>query len=91
MRRRSARRARERQANLDALVDRARDYADAGFPCDLWSFLQFMDRAAATADMGRAQAGAADVVRVLSMHASKGLEYPVVLCAGLGKAFNKRI
>ena len=81
---------RERQANLDALVDRARDYADAGFPCDLWSFLQFMDRAAATADMGRAQAGAADVVRVLSMHASKGLEYPVVLCAGLGKAFNKR-
>ena len=81
---------RERQANLDALLLRARDYADAGFPCDLWSFLQFMDRAAATADLGRAQPGAADVVRVLSMHASKGLEYPVVICAGLGQRFNKR-
>ena len=80
----------ERQANLDALIERARAYADAGFPLDLWSFLQYMDKAAATADMGRAQAGAADVVRVLSMHASKGLEYPVVFCAGLGQRFNRR-
>ena len=78
----------ERQANLDALIERARAYANAGFPLDLWSFLQYMDKAAATADMGRAQAGAADVVRVLSMHASKGLEYPVVVCAGLGQRFN---
>ncbi len=80
----------ERQANLDALIERARAYADAGFPLDLWSFLQYMDKAAATADMGCAQAGAADVVRVLSMHASKGLEFPVVFCAGLGQAFNRR-
>ncbi len=81
---------RERQGNLDALLIRARDYAAAGFPCDIWSFLQYMDRAAATADMGRAQAGAADVVRVLSMHAAKGLEYPVVICAGLGQRFNRQ-
>lgn len=80
----------ERQANLDALIERARAYADAGFPLDLWSFLQYMDKAAATADMGCAQAGAADVVRVLSMHASKGLEFPVVFCVGLGQDFNRR-
>ena len=80
----------ERQANLDALIERARAYADAGFPLDLWSFLQYMDKAAATAQLGCAQAGAADVVRVLSMHASKGLEFPVVFCAGLGQGFNRR-
>jgi len=80
---------RERQLNLDALLERARAYADGGFPLDLWSFLQFMDRAAATASMGEAQPGAADVVRVLSIHKSKGLEYPVVICADLGQAFNK--
>ncbi|HWR22384.1 MAG TPA: UvrD-helicase domain-containing protein [Feifaniaceae bacterium] len=79
----------ERQANLDALIERARAYADAGFPLDLWSFLQYMDKAAATAQLGCAQAGAADVVRVLSMHASKGLEFPVVFCAGLGQGFNR--
>ncbi len=79
----------ERQANLDALIGRARAYADAGFPLDLWSFLQYMDKAAATATLGCAQAGAADVVRVLSMHGSKGLEFPVVFCAGLGKDFNR--
>ncbi len=79
----------ERQANLDALIERARAYANAGFPLDLWSFLQYMDKAAATAQLGCAQAGAADVVRVLSMHASKGLEFPVVFCAGLGQGFNR--
>ena len=31
-----------------------------------------------------------DVVRIMSIHKSKGLEYPVVFVAGLGKRFNKR-
>lgn len=77
-----------RQANLDALIERARAYAVSGGACDLWSFLSFMDGAKSTADMGTAQVGAADVVRVLSMHGAKGLEFPVVICASLGKRFN---
>lgn len=77
----------ERQANLDALLDRAEEYAASGGANDLWSFLNYMDGAASSAHLGAAQAGAADVVRVLSMHAAKGLEYPVVFLAGLGRKF----
>lgn len=77
----------ERQANLDALLTRAEEYANSGGANDLWSFLNYMDGAASTAQLGAAQAGAADVVRVLSMHAAKGLEYPVVFLAGLGRRF----
>ena len=40
--------------------------------------------------MGAAQVGGADVVRVMSIHKSKGLEFPVVFLAGLGKGFNLR-
>ncbi|MDL2258444.1 helicase-exonuclease AddAB subunit AddA [Eubacteriales bacterium OttesenSCG-928-K08] len=78
----------ERQANLDALVARSLDYIHSGAAGDIWSFLRYMDDAADTAKMGAAQAGAADVVRVLSVHKSKGLEYPVVLLGGLNKKFN---
>ncbi len=77
---------RERQGNLDALLSRAEEYAAMGGATDLNSFLAHMEGAKSTADIGGAQAGAADVVRVLSMHKSKGLEYPVVLLAGLGKS-----
>ncbi len=79
----------ERQANLDALLKRARDYSENFGESDLWSFLQYMEDAESSVDIGPAQAGAADVVRVISMHAAKGLEFPVVICAGLGKGFNK--
>ncbi len=75
----------QRQANLDALLSRARANSAEG---GLSGFLRFMDHAKNNANLGRAQAGAADVVRILSMHGSKGLEYPVVFAAGLGKRFN---
>ena len=32
----------------------------------------------------------ADVVRIMSIHKSKGLEFPIVFVAGLSKKFNKR-
>lgn len=80
---------RERQANLDALLERARDYSENFGESDLWSFLQYMEEAESKVEIGPAQAGAADVVRVLSMHAAKGLEFPIVICAGLGKEFNR--
>lgn len=75
----------QRQANLDALLGRARTMSGQK---DLSGFLHFMDLAASNADLGRAQPGAADVVRILSMHSAKGLEYPVVILGGLGKLFN---
>ena len=42
-------------------------------------------------DFGEAGAGAApSTVRIMSIHKSKGLEYPVVFVAGLGKSFNQQ-
>lgn len=77
-----------RQGNLTALLERAEQWAQNGQ--GLGAFLRFMDRAKDTDRMGAAQVGGADVVRVMSIHKSKGLEFPVVFLAGLGKGFNLR-
>ncbi|MBD2844461.1 helicase-exonuclease AddAB subunit AddA [Paenibacillus sp. IB182496] len=80
----------QRQANLRALHDRARQYEATSFR-GLFRFLRFIDRMRENgSDLGTARAlgEQEDVVRILSIHKSKGLEYPVVFVAGLGKRFN---
>ncbi len=82
----------QRRANLLALHDRAREF-DRFERQGLSRFLRFIERLrAAGEDLGMAPAlsEAADVVRVMSIHASKGLEFPVVFVCGLGKAFNEQ-
>lgn len=80
----------QRQANLRALYDRARQYEQTSFR-GLFRFLRFVDRMQDRgSDLGTARAigEQEDVVRVMSIHKSKGLEYPVVFLAGMGKSFN---
>lgn len=80
----------QRQANLRALYDRARQYEATTFR-GLFRFLRFIDKFRASGhDLGAARALGEneDVVRVMSIHKSKGLEFPVVIVAGLGKQFN---
>ncbi|SDW88746.1 helicase-exonuclease AddAB subunit AddA [Paenibacillus sp. CF384] len=82
----------QRQANLRALHDRARQY-EATTLRGLFRFLRFIDRMRESGgDLGTARAlgEQEDVVRIMSIHKSKGLEFPVVFAAGLGKQFNKR-
>ncbi len=82
----------QRRANLLALHDRAREF-DRFERQGLSRFLRFIERLrAAGEDLGMAPAlsEAADVVRVMSIHASKGLEFPVVFACGLGKRFNEQ-
>ena len=82
----------QRRANLLALHDRAREF-DRFERQGLSRFLRFIERLrAAGEDLGMAPAlsEAADVVRVMSIHASKGLEFPVVFVCGLGKVFNEQ-
>ncbi len=82
----------QRQANLRALHDRARQY-EATTLRGLFRFLRFIDRMReGGGDLGTARAlgEQEDVVRIMSIHKSKGLEFPVVFIAGLGKAFNRR-
>ena len=76
-----------RKGNLDALIESAEAWSQNGH--GLAGFLRFMDRVRDTGRMGAAQVGGADVVRILSIHKSKGLEFPVVFLAGLNKQFNQ--
>ncbi|SDT36305.1 DNA helicase/exodeoxyribonuclease V, subunit A [Paenibacillaceae bacterium GAS479] len=82
----------QRQANLRALHDRARQF-EAGSARGLFRFLLYMDRMRENGgDLGAAGAlgEGEDVVRIMSIHKSKGLEFPVVFIAGLGKRFNQQ-
>ncbi|HEY3368143.1 MAG TPA: UvrD-helicase domain-containing protein [Symbiobacteriaceae bacterium] len=79
----------QRHANLLALYDRARQF-DQFARQGLFRFLRFIDRLKESdTDLGAAPAlgEGEDVVRVMSIHKSKGLEFPVVFVAALGKQF----
>lgn len=80
----------QRQANLRALHDRARQYEQTSFR-GLFRFLRFIERLQSERnDLGTARALGENenVVRIMSVHKSKGLEFPVVFVGGLGNKFN---
>lgn len=80
----------QRQANLRALYDRARQYEATSFR-GLFRFLRFIDRMRERGDdlgAARALGEQEDVVRIMTIHSSKGLEFPVVFVAGLARNFN---
>ncbi len=80
----------QRQANLRVLCDRARQFDSFGHH-GLFRFLRFIERLQESdGDLGAARAlgEQEDVVRVLSIHKAKGLEFPVVFVMDLGKRFN---
>ncbi|MBC8015958.1 MAG: helicase-exonuclease AddAB subunit AddA, partial [Sporomusaceae bacterium] len=79
-----------RQANLRALHDRARQYEVTNFR-GLFRFLRFLERMQGNGSdlaVARALGESEDVVRIMSIHKSKGLEFPVVFIADLGKNIN---
>lgn len=82
----------QRQANLRTLHDRALMYEKTSFR-GLFRFLRFIDRMRSRGDdLGEAKSIGEkdDVVRLVTIHSSKGLEYPVVFVAGLGRSFNQK-
>lgn len=82
----------QRQANLRALHHRAQQYEATTFR-GLFLFLRFIERIREGGrDLGAARALSEreNVVRIMSIHKSKGLEFPVVFLAGLGNRFNFR-
>ncbi len=82
----------QRQANLRALYDRARQYESTSLR-GLFRFLRFIERMRDSGgDLGTARAlgEQEDVVRIMTIHKSKGLEFPVVFVAGLNKSFNRQ-
>lgn len=79
-----------RQANLKILFQRAKQYESTSFK-GLFNFINFINKLRrSSGDMGSAKVLGEneDVVRIMSIHKSKGLEFPVVFTCGTGKQFN---
>jgi len=79
-----------KQANLRILFERALQFEKTSYK-GLFNFISFIDKLKTSkGDMGSAKVlGENDnVVRMMSIHKSKGLEFPVVLVSGCGKKFN---
>ena len=79
-----------RQANLRLLIDRAKTFEDTNAR-GLSRFVEYIAKLrgldkdlSAAVTLGENE----NVVRVVTIHKSKGLEYPVVIVAGCGKGFN---
>jgi len=80
-----------RKANLDMLLEKADAYEN-GYYKGLFNFLRYVEKLKVNqVDFGEAAVVSDDddVVRIMTMHASKGLEYPIVFVSALGKQFNK--
>lgn len=80
----------QRQANLRILFERARQYEETSYK-GLFNFIHFINKLkSSSGDMGSAKilGENENVVRIMSIHKSKGLEFPVVFVSGCGKGFN---
>ncbi|MGL5314599.1 MAG: helicase-exonuclease AddAB subunit AddA, partial [Peptostreptococcaceae bacterium] len=80
----------QRQANLKILFERAKQFEETSFK-GIFNFINFVQKLKkSNTDMGSAKTLGenANVVRIMSIHKSKGLEFPVVICSGMGKKFN---
>ena len=80
-----------RRANLDLLLTRAEAF-EQGIYSGVFQFLRFIDR---MKEKDRdyeeaAELAGQDAVQVLTIHKSKGLEFPVVFLCGMGKRFQMR-
>ena len=79
-----------RKANLKMLFEKAKQYETASFK-GLFNFVNFIDKLKISnndTDSAKLIGENENVVRIMSIHKSKGLEFPVVFLCGTGKKFN---
>ncbi|MCI8666083.1 MAG: helicase-exonuclease AddAB subunit AddA [Dorea sp.] len=80
----------QRQANLDMLVEKARAFESTSYK-GLFHFVRYVEQLQKyDVDYGEAsiEDEQSDTVRIMTIHKSKGLEFPIVFVAGMGKRFN---
>ena len=80
----------QRRANLEMLLSKAESFEKTSY-FGLFHFIRYMEQVEKyDIDYGEAslQDENADTVRIMSIHRSKGLEFPVCFVSGLGKRFN---
>jgi ATP-dependent helicase/nuclease subunit A len=81
-----------RRRNLEKLIDQAVAYEKTSFK-GLFHFVRYIEQCQKyEVDMGEATDISAhdDAVAILSIHKSKGLEYPICFVSGTGRQFNKK-
>ncbi len=79
----------QRLRNIDALIEKAHAFEASGLS-GVWRFVRAMEAASENADVAVPQNSAGDVVRILTIHRSKGLEFPVVFVAQTASQFNRK-
>ena len=82
----------QRQANLKFLLERAAILEKKGIG-GLFNFIRFSEefqKAKGEQGIAKTIGENEDVVRIMTIHKSKGLEFPVVIAAAFGREFNKR-
>lgn len=82
----------KRKANLDMLVEKAIAFEGTSYR-GLFHFIRYIEKLQKyDVDFGEANLiGENDnTVRIMSVHKSKGLEFPIVFASGLGKKFNQQ-
>lgn len=83
---------RQRMANLNMLIEKAIDYERTSYR-GLFHFIRYIDELQKyDVDFGEADMVGEndDAVNIMSIHKSKGLEFPICFVSGMGKAFNKQ-
>lgn len=81
-----------RRANLDMLAEKAAAYEATSYR-GVFHFIKYIEKLKRyNTDFGGASTVSehGDTVRIMSIHKSKGLEFPIVFVAGMGKLFNKQ-
>ena len=81
----------QRAMNADMLITKAEEFEKTSYHSLFW-FIRYVEKLKKQ-DVKEGEAGIlseqANVVRIMSIHGSKGLEFPVVFVAGCDKGFNK--
>lgn len=80
----------QRQANLNVLLERAAEYGKSSYS-GLFNFLRYIERLKKFDEdfaEGAASLDNENLVRIMSIHKSKGLEFPIVILAGAHKSIN---
>lgn len=83
---------RQRKANLQMLKEMAQNFEKTSYK-GLFHFVRYVGQLQKyEVDYGEASLSdeSASVVRMMSIHKSKGLEFPIVIVAGMGKQFNRQ-
>lgn len=78
-----------RRFNLDLLLEKAEEYERSGYS-GLFNFITFVEKVKRTKDSAQTAKAVNEkmnVVRIMSIHKSKGLEFPIVFVAACSKSF----